>query len=105
MIENMEDQKKREDIINILSMNRKQLEQMGVASLSLFGSVARDEENEASDVDLLVEFNRRVGLFQFIRVKQYIEELLDVNEVDLVMTDALIEDLKDDILREAILVS
>ncbi len=100
----MEDQKKREDIVNILSMSRKQLEQMGVASLSLFGSVARDEADETSDIDLLVEFNRRVGLFHFIRVKQYIEGLLGVNDVDLVMQDALIEQLKEDILRAAIIV-
>ncbi len=98
----MDDKKKREDIIGILSMNRKQLEQMGVVSLLLFGSVARDEANEDSDIDLLVEFNRRVGLFHFIRVKQYIEGLLGVNDIDLVMQDALIEQLKEDILREAI---
>jgi len=101
----MKNQKKRKDILNILSNNQKQLEQMGVASLSLFGSVARNEANESSDIDLLVEFNRRVGLFHFIRIKQYIEDILGVNDVDLVMPDALVEELKEDILKEAILVA
>ncbi|MDP8238964.1 MAG: nucleotidyltransferase family protein [Candidatus Hatepunaea meridiana] len=101
----MKKQNNRKDILNILSNNQKQLEQMGVASLSLFGSVARNEASESSDIDLLVEFNRRVGLFHFIRVKQYLEDILGVNDVDLVMPDALIEELKENILKEAILVA
>jgi len=100
----MKNHKKRKEILNILLSNKKQLDEMGVASLSLFGSVARDEANITSDIDLLVEFNRRIGLFHFIRVKQYIEDILDVNDVDLVMPETLIEELKENILREAILV-
>ncbi|NQU06280.1 MAG: nucleotidyltransferase, partial [Calditrichaeota bacterium] len=55
-------------------------------------------------IDLLVEFNLRIGLFHFIRVKQYIEDILGVNDVDLVMPETLIEELKENILKEAILV-
>ena len=78
---------------------------MGVASLSLFGSVARGEAAATSDIDMLVEFDRPIGLFEFVEVKLYLEMLLDVPEVDLVMPDALIEELKDDILAEAIRVA
>ena len=43
--------------------HREQLQKLGVKSLSLFGSVARDEADADSDVDLLVEFDRQGGFF------------------------------------------
>ena len=92
----------RQDVLDKLEANRSELRQMGVKSLSLFGSLARDEATDRSDVDLLVEFDRPIGLFQFIRVQQHLQEILGVNRVDLVMLDALHEELRDDILRDAI---
>jgi uncharacterized protein len=56
-----------------------------------------------SDVDILVEFNRLVGLFEFVRLKMLLEELLN-RKVDLVTPDALHPALRDRILSEAILV-
>ena len=95
----------RQQITDKLVAHRRQLKSMGVASLSLFGSVARGEAAATSDIDMLVEFDRPIGLFEFVEVKLYLEMLLDVPEVDLVMPDALIEELKDDILAEAIRVA
>ena len=92
----------RQEALDKLESNRGELRQMGVKSLSLFGSLARDEATDHSDVDLLVEFDRPIGLFQFIRVQQYLQEVLGVDRVDLVMLDALHEELRDDILRDAI---
>ena len=92
----------RQEALDTLEANRSQLRQMGVKSLSLFGSLARDEATDHSDVDLLVEFDRPIGLFQFIRVQHYLQEVLGVDRVDLVMLDALHEELRDDILRDAI---
>ena len=63
------------------------LHQRGVKSLAVFGSVARGEANQASDIDMLVEFERPVGLFEFIRLKYYLESLTDCR-VDLVTPDA-----------------
>jgi len=60
---------KRDEVLEIIEMHREQLETMGVKSLDLFGSVARNEAREDSDVDFFVEFNRPVGLFEFIKVK------------------------------------
>ncbi|MDJ0541002.1 MAG: nucleotidyltransferase domain-containing protein, partial [Microcystis sp. M53603_WE2] len=57
---------KRDEVLTILAKHREQLEKLGVKSLSLFGSVARDEARFDSDVDLLVEFSKAVGLFEFI---------------------------------------
>ena len=95
----------RQQVTDKLAAHRRELKAMGVVSLSLFGSAARGEATGASDVDMLVEFDRPIGLFEFVDVKLYLEKLLDVPEVDLVMRDALIEELKDDILSEAIRVA
>ncbi len=70
-------------------------------SLDLFGSVARGEARPDSDVDLLVEFERPIGLFHFFRVQRRLEEILG-NRVDLVMRDAVKQRLRDRILAEAV---
>lgn len=70
-------------------------------SLDLFGSVSRGESGPDSDVDLLVDFDRPIGLFHFFRVQRRIEEILG-SRVDLVMRDALKRQLRDRILAEAI---
>lgn len=84
-----------------LRENRATLEKLGVKSLALFGSAARGEAGPGSDVDLLVEFSRPVGLLEFIRLKQVLERTLEC-EVDLVTPDALRESMKAEILEEAI---
>ncbi|MEL7523589.1 MAG: nucleotidyltransferase domain-containing protein [Cyanobacteria bacterium J06553_1] len=57
---------KRNDIQSLLNGHRTTLEEFKVKSLLLFGSVARNEANAESDVDLLVEFEQTVGLFTFV---------------------------------------
>ena len=77
------------------------LERLDVKSLALFGSLARGEVGPESDVDLLVEFSQPVGLFEFIRLKQALEQILE-REVDLVTPDALRESMRAEILEEAV---
>ena len=93
----------RKQTIQTLYDNRKKLRPFLVKDLYLFGSLARDEAIEDSDVDILVEFepNAKIGLFQFSRLQRLLSELLKCN-VDLATPDALHKDLKEDILREAI---
>lgn len=59
-----------------------------VKSLAVFGSVARDEAVDNSDVDILVEFNQRATFDIFMDLKFYLEELLGMS-VDLVTDKAL----------------
>ena len=74
---------------------------MGVKSLAVFGSVARDEARQDSDVDILIEFSKPVGLFDFVAVKDYLEELIG-RPVDLVTPDAIRPSMKEEILSEAV---
>jgi hypothetical protein len=93
---------KRDDVIRILVQAQRELhEQYAVKSLALFGSVARNEARANSDVDLLVEFSRPVGLFQFIGLKQYLESMLGC-PVDLGTTGSLKLHLKEGVLQEMI---
>lgn len=75
----------------------------GLRSISLFGSMARDEAGPGSDVDLLVEFEpgRACGFFTFFRLQRELEAVLGA-PVDLVTPDALKRQLREAILAEAI---
>jgi len=87
-------------VSKVLQTHQNDLVQFGVKSIAVFGSVARDEAKEFSDIDLLVEFNRPIGLFEFVRLKYYLESLTK-SQVDLVTPDALRPELRESILREA----
>lgn len=66
----------------------------GVAELALFGSVARDEADENSDVDILVRFHPAVAAgAAYLNTAHYIEDLLG-RRVDLVEREALRPELR-----------
>lgn len=92
---------KREEIFKIFDTHRVELAKFGVEDLAIFGSVARDTGTESSDVDILVEFNRPIGLFEFVRLKILLEEWIR-RPVDLVTPDGLHPALRKRILKEAI---
>jgi predicted nucleotidyltransferase len=92
---------KRKEVLDVLATHRSELQEMGIASLALCGSVARDEATDTSDVDLLVEFDRPVGLFHFARVRRRLSDILG-SPVDLVTRKGLREEMREEILREAI---
>jgi hypothetical protein len=92
----------RSEALAILKAHLAELRAMGVASLALFGSVARNEARSDSDVDLLVEFERPVGLFHFFQVQHTLESILGARRVDLVERGQEHPALRDRILREAV---
>lgn len=59
-----------------------------VSSIAIFGSVAREEQSEESDLDLLVSFDEPVSLFDVIRLEQELESQLGV-KVDVVTEGSL----------------
>ncbi len=93
---------KREKVLQLLSARANELqEQFGVKSLSLFGSVARDEATEVSDVDLLVEFDRPTGYFGLIALQEHLEGLLGC-KVDIGTRNSLKPRLRTRVLQESI---
>ncbi len=91
----------RDQILEALASQRPLFERFGVSSVALFGSLARGEATEDSDIDLLVEFSKPIGLLQFVALKRALGEVLG-RPVDLVTRNALKPQLRDQILREAI---
>ena len=92
---------RRDEILRALRNSKPLLQGFGVARVSLFGSFARDEGRDDRDVDLLVEFSRPIGLFEFVRLQRELGERLG-HRVDLVTPAALKPQLRDRILREAV---
>ncbi len=68
---------------------------------SLFGSFADGTATENSDIDLLVELSKPIGLFEFIHIKHELEDLLG-RKVDLLEFKAVKPALKKHILLNAI---
>ena len=93
----------RTEVIKKLALFKDELKQFSVKDLYLFGSYAREEADEQSDLDILVEFEpgAQIGLFEFARLRRRLCELLG-REVDLVTRDAIRPEMKDQILREAV---
>ena len=71
-----------------------------VKSLAVFGSYLHQNQNQESDLDLLVDFDETPTLFQFIRLENHLTEILDV-KVDLVMKNALKPTIGKRVLEEA----
>jgi len=94
----------RGDVLEIIASHRAELgAKFGVKSLTLFGSVARDEATPHSDVDLLVEFDGRpVGLFHLSRTQHYLEAVLGVPRVDLVLLDGTKPAIRERMLKETV---
>ncbi len=92
---------KRDEVLAIIEKHREQLQTMGVKSLDLFGSVARNEAREDSDVDFFVEFNREVGLFELIKVKLYLQDIIG-RSVDIGTLDTLRDNLREPVTKDVI---
>jgi hypothetical protein len=91
------------EVLQRLAMFQDELKKFSVKNLYLFGSYAREEARDQSDLDILVEFEpeAEIGLFEFARLRRRLVQLLGL-EVDLVTPDAIHPEMKDEILREAI---
>ena len=91
----------RNDILRLLSDHRPELTLFEVTSITLFGSVARDQAGPQSDVDILVEFDDVATFDRYMGLKIFLEDLLGA-PIDLVTPRALKPGLRPLIEREAI---
>ena len=92
----------REHILSFLSEHSQEIrERFDVKELLIFGSVARNESNDTSDVDILVDFEGKATFDGYMNLKYFLEDSLGL-KVDLVTRNALRSRMRPIIEREAI---
>ena len=79
------------------------LQRYGVKKVGLFGSCVRGEMREDSDIDLLVQIEKDISLFDFVGIKLEIEEALE-RKIDLVEYSTIKPLLKERILKEQVVI-
>ncbi len=90
------------EIKKILTDEKRNLDyKYGVSKIGVFGSFVFGDFRKNSDIDILVEFKKPVGLFKFIELENYLSEKLG-KKVDLVSKDGLKKYIKRDILESTI---
>jgi uncharacterized protein len=90
----------RDEILRRLEENRETIRGFGVRRLGIFGSYARNEQGEASDMDFLVEFDRKT-FDNYMDLKFFLESLFG-RRVDLVIADAVKPRLRKPIFEETV---
>jgi predicted nucleotidyltransferase len=94
----------RNKAIEVLKQHQDNLKQFGVKTLAIFGSVARNEAQEESDIDILIDFEGSLTFDRYMDVKFYIEDTLNVS-VDLVTWKMLKPQIKSQVEQELIYVA
>lgn len=87
-------------VFRTIESNKPALSNFGISRLGLFGSFARNQQNENSDFDILVEFAQgKKTADRFLDLVFFLEALFN-NKVDLLTPEALTPGMKSRILRE-----
>ena len=89
-------------IIKILKEQKSVLEKnFHINKIGIFGSYARNEETPDSDIDILVEYNKTPGLFEFFSLEEHLETVLN-KKIDLVRKEGLKKQIKEQVLSEVL---
>ncbi len=95
---------RKEEILKVLKKELPYIrKKYRVKSIGLFGSCVRGEERKESDIDILIEFEKPIGLFKFMELEEYLSQKLG-RKVDLVEKDALKERIKPYVMEEVVYV-
>jgi predicted nucleotidyltransferase len=78
------------------------VQEYGIVKAYVFGSFAREEDTDQSDVDFLIEFDKDFDMIEFFRLKNRLEEIL-TRKVDIVETKSINPIFKESILKDTIL--
>jgi uncharacterized protein len=93
------------ELARLLERTRREIlevcDRHGASNVAVFGSVARGESNQSSDIDFLVDLDPRRSLLDHIGLQQDLEDLLGVR-VDVVTRRGLHPLLRDAVLAEAV---
>jgi uncharacterized protein len=92
----------KENVIQILrSVTEESLIRYKAQIRGIFGSVARGDENENSDIDVLVDFTEKADLFDFVGLAIFLEEKLH-RRVDVVPSDTIKSEIRSAVMKDAI---
>jgi uncharacterized protein len=92
--------KNRDEILKALELNGDVIRGFGVRGLALFGSAVRGEARTTSDLDFIVDFEKK-SFDSYMDLKEFLEQLFSCR-VDLVVADAIKPRLRPFILAEAV---
>jgi uncharacterized protein len=91
-----------DEIKQVLAVQKKSLcERYQITELGVFGSYARGEQTEASDVDILVDYEIAPTFIMLVELRDYLSEVFGL-KVDIVTKNGLKSRIRDRILAEAI---
>jgi len=77
------------EIIKVLNTNKEELKsKYKVKAIRIFGSYAKGEQKETSDIDIIVDFEEYPTLIEFLRIQEELENLLGV-KVDLLTEESI----------------
>jgi predicted nucleotidyltransferase len=90
------------EIKKIIKQHRNILaDRYGIAIVGIFGSYVRGEQEQRSDIDLLADILRLISLLEMVGAEIYLSEVLEI-KVDLVPKRSVREELRNNILEEAV---
>ena len=89
-----------EEILSTVAKHRDEIDRLGVKRLGLFGSAARGEATDTSDLDFVVEFETKT-FDAYMDLKFLLEDVFDC-QVDLVIAETIKPRLRDRILKETV---
>ena len=93
---------RKDEVLKLLIQHKPELiRRFGITDLALFGSTARDEAQEGSDIDVMVEFDGHSTAKRYFGVQFYLEDLLEC-PIDLVQKDVVRPELKPYIEKDLI---
>ena len=93
--------KTKQEIITLLKLNKKKMSNFGVSDIGLFGSYAREEQTDSSDIDILIDFNSENETYDnFIAVYDFLERVFKGIRVEMVTKNGLSPYIGPKILKE-----
>jgi predicted nucleotidyltransferase len=90
------------EAVRLLRAHASAIKAIGATSLYLFGSTARDEADEASDLDLFIDYDEdgEFSAIELVRLKNYISDALKI-DADVTTRDGLHPLIRDEIVAKA----
>ena len=95
----------KEDILTTIKTHKPELLKLGISNIGLFGSFARNEQSDKSDIDILIDFNPGKENFDnYMAVYDLIEKLFKNKRIDIVTKNGLSPYIGPKILKEVLYV-